>query len=115
MKIKLLVMFLVAFMITSFMIQRVKAAELWIGPNFQHLSHLDAGWPYNDQAEDVVDHIGIEATLKFGMTENSYWHFGVSAGQHYIGSPCACTRNDGGAQVDTVINFGFRYRLWESQ
>ena len=112
MKLNALIMFLVAFMLTSFMIQRCQAAELYLNTNWIHVSQLDAGPPFNDNIEDAVDHVGIGIEMRFGHTDNGYFFSGLSAGRNFNITGCGCW-NDGGAEVDTVVTFGYEFKLIE--
>ena len=88
-----------------------KGSELWLGAGVTHVSQLDAGYPFNDNYEDSVDHVGLSAEVRFGISDRSYWHFGISAGQNTVLTGCTCTWDDGGAEVDTMLTFGFMYKV----
>ena len=89
------------------------AAELWLGANLTHLSQLDAGYPFNDNLEDSVDHIGLSAEIRGDIGNGFYWYIEGSAGQNKVLTDCACTWNDGGAEIDTKIEFGLKFKALE--
>lgn len=90
-----------------------KAAELWLGGNLTHLSQLDAGYPFNENHEDSVDHIGLSAEIRTTFHPDVYLYIGLSAGTNTILTDCACDWNDGGAEIDTKVEFGFKWKAVE--
>lgn len=88
-----------------------QAAELWVGANWTHVSQLDEGPPFNDRDEDSVDHIGVDLMLREQFQDDWEGYMSLSFGRNYNLTGCDCW-DDGGAEVDTVLTFGLRKRLY---
>lgn len=99
-------------LVAVFMPVKAGGLELWLGGNFTHLSQLDAGPPFNENDEDSVDHLGIDLTLRY-LQGDWAWYAGVSAGRNFNVTDCSKCWNDGGAEVDTLLKFGFQKRLYK--
>lgn len=62
--------------------KKANAAELWTGFNWDHVSQLDVGPPWNDDPESSVDHLGVHVEAHMFITDNARWIVGVSLGNN---------------------------------
>ena len=86
------------------------STELWGGINFDHLSQLDAGSPFNNNNEDSVDHLGLFGEVRYPY-EKGYLYFGISLGRNDNFFGCSKCWDDGGAEIDTRVYLGYSILL----
>lgn len=90
----------------------IKTGGIWAGFNFNHVSQLDAGPPFNEKDEDAVDHLGIHAMLRDQFADDWEYFAGISLGRNFNVTDCTQCWNDGDAEIDSLIFVGVQKRLY---
>lgn len=90
-----------------------KAGEVLIGLNYNHLSQLDAGPPFNDRDEDAVDHVGLHLLGRGALAPGWELFAGISAGRNYNMTGCDRCWNDGDAKIDTLFFMGIQKQIYK--
>ena len=78
----------------------VKAADVYVGTNWTHVSQVNVGPPFNDKMESSVDHLGIHAEIRW--TSGPEWTAGISTGKNMNITGSSIPWNDGSGIGSTL-------------
>lgn len=99
--------------VVGYAIDSANAAELWVGGNWDHVSHVDVGPPFNDDDESSVDHLGIHLEVRTIITPQSHWTFGISLGENSNWTGASIPWDDGGAAIGSRLYIEYNHKLLE--
>ena len=89
--------------------------QVYVDLGWKHFSNVDAGYPFNDDPEDNMDHVGVALEYQF-HPNNDDDHFYATLGVGWS----KFNRQDGsyngwecsGCSLPSSLTVGYKWRVW---